>query len=243
MNISKASEAKHFSATRWSVILTATNDSPAGAAALSVFCRAYWFPLYTFARRSGLGPHDAEDATQGFFVHLLGKQTLDAVDREKGRFRTFLLASLKHFLADERDRAHAKKRGGGQLPISLETAAAEKRYALEPLDELSPDRLFDRRWALTIIEQALDRLRAEYEALGKSALFSALHPLLATPEQARPYAEIGATLAMNEGAIKVAVHRLRQRYRVALREQIAETVTTPAEVDAELRHLLEALGA
>ncbi|MDB6170780.1 MAG: polymerase sigma factor, sigma-70 family [Chthoniobacteraceae bacterium] len=243
MSAPDAFDVRHFSATRWSVILTATTDSPDAAAALAILCRAYWFPLYAFVRRYGLTPHDAEDATQGFFVHLLGKQVLGSVDREKGRFRTFLLASLKHFLADERDRAHAQKRGGGHCPVSLESCTAEQRYALEPLDELSPDRLFDRRWALAVIEQALARLRAEYNALGKGALFEALRPLLAAPEEARPYAELGVTLGMNEGAIKIAVHRLRQRYGIALRAQIAETVTTAAEVDAELRHLLDALGS
>jgi RNA polymerase sigma-70 factor (ECF subfamily) len=230
---------QQFQATRWSVVLAAAGDADAALAAL---CRAYWFPLYAFIRRQGVAPHDAEDLTQGFFAHLLGKGALAHVDRAKGRFRTFLLASLKHFLADERDRAHAQKRGGGQPAISLDACAAEERYALEPRDELSPDRLFDRRWAVAVIEQALARLDAEYAAAGKSELFAELKPLLTGGGGTRPYAEIGATLGMNEGAVKIAVHRLRQRYRAALRAEIAETVGSAEDVEAELRYLLEALG-
>ena len=234
----ESSAARSFSATRWSVVLAAAADADG---ALATLCRAYWFPLYAFLRRQGLAPHDAEDATQGFFAHLLGKGALAHVDRAKGRFRTFLLASLKHFLADERDRANAQKRGGGAPAISLDAIAAEERYALAPRDELSPDKLFDRRWAVAVIEQALARLGAEYSAAGKGALFDALKPLLSSPGEARPYAEIGARFSMNEGAVKIAVHRLRQRYGAALRTEIAETVGTAAEVDAELRHLLDAL--
>ncbi len=220
------------------MVLAAAGDEEGALASL---CRAYWFPLYAFLRRQGLGAQDAEDVTQGFFAHLLGKGALARVDRAKGRFRTFLLASLKHFLADERDRANALKRGGGVAAISLDAVAAEERYALEPRDELSPDRLFDRRWAVAVIEQALARLGAEYAAAGKGALFEALRPLLSSPGEARPYAEIGARFSMNEGAVKIAVHRLRQRYGAALRAEIAETVGTAEEVDAELRHLLDAL--
>ena len=181
--------------------------------------------------------------TQGFFAHLLCKDALARVDRAKGRFRTFLLASLKHFLADERDRANAQKRGGGVAAFSLDAVAAEERYALEPRDELSPDKLFDRRWALAVIEQAFARLGSEYSASGKGALFDALKPMLTAPDSARPYAEIGADFGMNEGAVKIAVHRLRQRYGAALRAEIAETVGTAGEIDEELRHLLDALGA
>ena len=193
--------------------------------------------------RSTAGTDAAGCRTQSFFAHLLGKGALAHADRAKGRFRTFLLASLKHFLADERDRAQAQKRGGGCALISLDAVAAEERYALEPRDELSPDRLFDRRWALAVIEQALARLSAEYSAAGKGTLFAALKPLLTAPASVRPYAEIGTDFGMNEGAVKIAVHRLRQRYGAALRAEIAETVETASEVDAELRHLLDALGA
>ena len=210
--------------------------------ALATLCHAYWYPLFAFVRRQGLSTHEAEDVTQGFFAPLLGKDALAHVDRAKGRFRTFLLASLKHFLADERDRANAMKRGGGLPVISLDACEAEERYALEPRNELSPDKLFDRRWAIAVIERALTRLGAEYSDAGKGALFSALKPLLTAPGDARPYAEIGAPFSMNEGAVKVAVHRLRQRYGAALRAEIAETVGTAEDVDEELRHLLDALG-
>ena len=237
--MSESSDARSFSATRWSVVLAAAGDAPDALAAL---CRAYWYPLYAFLRRQGLSTHDAEDVTQGFFAHILGKDALANVDRAKGRFRTFLLASLKHFLADERDRAKAKKRGGGRTVISLDACEAEERYALEPRDELSPDRLFDRRWAIAVIEQAIARLDAEYSGAGKGAIFDALKPLLTAPGSARPYAEIGAEFGMNEGAVKTAVHRLRQRYGAALRAEIAETVGSADEVDEELRHLLDALG-
>jgi len=175
-------------------------------------------------------------------MHLLGKDGLAHVDRAKGRFRTFLLASFKHFLADEHDRAQTLKRGGGVTFLSIDSVAAEERYALEPHDEMSPDRLFDRRWARAVIEQALTHLSAEYSAAGQAALFAALSPMLGAAGAARPYAEIGVQLGMEEGAVKVAVHRLRRRYGAALRAEIAETVATAEEVQVELRHLLEALG-
>ena len=237
--MSESSDARSFSATRWSVVLAAAGDAQD---ALATLCRAYWYPLYAFLRRQGLSTHDAEDVTQGFFAHLLERDALAKVDRAKGRFRTFLLASLKHFLAGERDRANAQKRGGGKPVISLDACEAEERYALEPRDELSPDKLFDRRWAIAVIEQALARLGAEYSDGEKGGLFSALKPLLTAPASARPYAEIGAEFGMNEGAVKVSVHRLRQRYGAALRAEIAETVGTEEEVDEELRHLLDVLG-
>lgn len=229
---------RSFSATRWSMVLAAAGESDDALAAL---CRAYWFPLYAFVRRQGVAPHDAEDLTQGFFQHLLAKGALGHVARDRGRFRTFLLASLKHFLADERDRAAAQKRGGGLAAISFDACDAEARYTIEPRDDLSPDRLFDRRWALAVIDRALARLHAEYAASGKGALFDALRPLL-TGGAASSYVELGAQFRMNEGAVKVAVHRLRQRYGAALRAEIAETVETAEEVDVELRHLLDALG-
>lgn len=220
------------------MVLAAAGDAEE---ALEALCRAYWFPLYAFVRRQGVTPHDAEDLTQGFFQHLLVRGALGRVAQDKGRFRTFLLASLKHFLADERDRAGAQKRGGGRSTISFDACDAEARYAIEPRDELSPDRLFDRRWAIAVIDRALVRLTAEYAASGKTSLFDALRPLL-TGGAASSYVELGAPFGMNEGAVKVAVHRLRQRYGVALRAEIAETVDTAAAVDAELRHLLDALG-
>ena len=232
----------NFSATRWSVVLAAATDARGAHDALAVLCRAYWYPLYAFLRRRGISAHDAEDLTQSFFAQLLARGGLARVDRAKGRFRTFLLASLKHFLADERDRANALKRGGGEPLLALDAIAAEQRYALEPRDDLTPDRLYDRRWALAVVDRALQHLRAEYAAAGKEALFSELQATLTAGSGAKSYREIAVTLAMEEGAVKVAAHRLRQRYGSALRAEIAETVSSREEVAAELRQLLDALG-
>src|SRR5687768_4216762 len=228
----------NFSATRWSVVLAAAADPRGAHDALAALCRAYWYPLYAFLRRRGISAHDAEDLTQGFFAQLLARGGLAHVDRAKGRFRTFLLGSLKHFLRDERDRANALKRGGGEPLVALDAADAEQRYALEPRDDLTPDRLYDRRWALAVIDRALERLRAEYVAAGKETLFAELQPTLTAGSRAKSYREIAVVLAMEEGAVKVAAHRLRQRYGSALRAEIAETVSSPEEVAAELRQLL-----
>jgi RNA polymerase sigma factor (sigma-70 family) len=234
---------REFSETRWSIVARAGQDASGTEQALATLCAAYWYPLYAFARRQGLGPHDAEDATQGFFAGLLAHNALARVDRAKGRFRTFLLASFKHFLADEYDKRTAAKRGGGAVPIALDAITAEERYHLEPADQVSPDRLYDRRWALTVIDQALDRLEREYAAGAKQTLFDALKPLLTAPGGVRSYDEIGRDLGISEGAVKIAVHRLRQRYGAALRAEIAETVSSKDEIEAELRHLLSALGS
>ncbi|MGV3531604.1 MAG: RNA polymerase sigma factor [Chthoniobacteraceae bacterium] len=201
----------------------------------------YWYPLYTFLRRSGHSPHDAEDLTQAFLSDLIERSALVSVDPVKGRFRSFLIASLKNFLSHERERARALKRGGGVPLVELDALAAEERYAMEPSHALTPDRLFDRRWALTVLERALARVRSDYEDRGASDVFALLSPLL-TGGGTAPYAELGAQLGMTEGAVKVAAHRLRQQYRDALRNEVAETVTGPTEVSAELRDLLAALG-
>ena len=237
----QSAAGRNFSATRWSIVLAAKTPGDAQEA-LATLCRTYWYPLYAFVRRQGITPHDAEDLTQGFFEHLLGKGALAHVDRTRGRFRSFLLAALKNFLADARDRAQTLKRGGGKSIISLDACAAAERYAMEPHDTLSPDRLFDRRWALTVIDQALERLRAEYVASGRGRVFENLRPLLTAREATPTYAEIGRVLGMRESTVKVAAHRLRQRYRHALRAEIADTIQDPAELDAELLHLLDALG-
>jgi RNA polymerase sigma-70 factor (ECF subfamily) len=222
--------------------LAAGGDSTTARGALSKLCSTYWFPIYAFARRQGLSGPDAEDATQGFFAHLLAAEALAAVDRAKGRFRSFLLASMKNFLANERDRARAAKRGGGRQPLSLDAVEAENRYRMEPADTLSPDRLYDRRWALAVLEQVLADLAAQCAAAGKSELFDALKPAFGGGRTACSYAEIGGRLGMSEGAVKVAVHRLRQRYRDILRITVAQTLASPDEVDDELRHLLAALS-
>jgi RNA polymerase sigma factor (sigma-70 family) len=223
------------------VLAAGADDSRAAEAALSRLCQAYWYPLYAFVRRLGYTPHDAEDATQGFFADLMRREALDSVDQAKGRFRSFLMAAMKNFLAHQRERAHAQKRGGGQVLQALDATDVEQRYLLEPADTASPDKLFDRRWALTVLDRARAALRTEYEDSGRARLFQALTPLLSAA-RAAPYAELAPAVGMSEGALKVAAHRLRKRYREVLREEIAQTVSQPSDVDSELRHLMEALS-
>jgi RNA polymerase sigma factor (sigma-70 family) len=241
---SHRADAGRFEATRWSIVIAAKNakdnDTMRGRDALGKLCATYWYPLYAFVRRGGKSPHDAQDLTQGFFALLLEKNWLDSVDRSRGRFRSWLLAAMKHFLANEWDKSRAQKRGSGQMLIPLDTCDAESRYAHEPADTATADKLFDRRWALTLLDQVLARLRGEFVSAGKATQFDALKGALTGDKT--PYAEIAAQLAMNEGAVKVAIHRLRERYRDLIRAEIAETVETPAEVDEELRHLLKALS-
>ena len=222
------------------MVLHARGDSAGAQAALAKLCAAYWYPLYAFVRRQGLGEHDAQDLTQEFFARLLQKGWLGDVERERGRFRSFLLAAMKHFLANEWDRSRAKKRGGGVATLALDAMSAETRYRHEPADTQTAEKLFDRRWALTLLDQVLARLRAEMLAAGKLADFDALKFCLSGEKTA--YAEVARTLGMSEGAVKVAVHRLRERYRALLRAEIAETVATSDEIDGELRHLLAALS-
>jgi RNA polymerase sigma-70 factor (ECF subfamily) len=232
--------AREFATTRWSIVLSARADHPGASNALTTLCEAYWYPLYAYVRRQGIAPHDAQDLTQEFFARLLEKDWLRAVARDRGRFRSWLLAALKHFLANEWDKSRAKKRGGGISFISIDDASAESRYAHEPADHTTADLLYDRRWALTLLDRVLARLREEFVAVGKVAHFDALKGALTGDKT--PYAEIGAALSMSEGAVKVAVHRLRDRYRELIRAEIVETVATPAEVEGELRHLLAALS-
>ena len=241
-NAPKAADTAHgrFEVTRWSIVLAARGDDPAARGALEILCLNYWYPLYAFVRRQGHQPHDAQDLTQEFFAALLQKGWLEGVAREKGKFRSFLLASMKHFLSNQRDRARAQKRGGGRPPISLDTHSAESRYAMEPVDGTTPEKIFDRRWAITLLEQVLGRLRAELAARGSSVLFDELKASLSG--QQSPYAQIGETLSMSEGAVKVAAHRLRRRYRELIREEIAQTVDNEKDVEEELRDLLAALS-
>lgn len=236
--------AGYFATTHWTVVLQAraAEDSPAARAALESLCQAYWYPLYAFVRRQGHDAHGAQDLTQEFFARLLEKNYLQDVDRAKGRFRSFLLASLKHFLANEWDRRRALKRGGARTHVPIDPQSAETRYGLEPTHDESPERLFERRWALTLLDQVLDRLRKEFETEGKLAQFDALKVTLTSERGSVPYAELGARLGLSEGAVKVAVHRLRQRYREVLRAEIAQTVAQPEDVDTEIRHLFAALA-
>jgi len=242
----KPAEADRFAQTRWSmVVAAASGDSTKARKALEHLCETYWYPLYAFVRREGHGADDAQDLTQDltqeFFARLLEKNWLDAVDREKGKFRSFLLAAMRHFLANEWDRAHRLKRGGGQQAISLDAESAEARYAMEPADRMTAVRIFERRWALTLLEQVLARLNKKFAAAGKGRLFEELKAAL-TGEKI-PYADIATRLNLNEGAVRVAVHRLRLRYRDLIRAEIAETVAGEDEVDAEVQHLFAALAA
>ena len=235
--------ARAFATTHWSLVLAAgRNSSVHGRAALENLCRTYWFPLYSFVRFSGSSPADAQDLTQGFFLQLFKTNFLESVTPRKGKFRSFLLASMKHYLSNERDRARARKRGGGIPPVSIDEQDAEGRYRLEPVDRMTPDKLYERRWALTVLERALARLKEEYDASGRRHLFDQLKEDLTGEGTRESHAEIGGRLNMTPGAVKVAAHRLRRRYRDCLRAEIAETVSSPDEVDEEIRQLFQALN-
>ena len=229
---------RRFATTRWSQVLAA-GQAPTvmSREALANLCEVYWYPLYAYVRRRGHSPEDSQDLTQAFFARLLEKNWLDTVTPEKGKFRAFLLAAVKHFLANEWDKAQAQKRGGGVVPVSLD---AETRYQREPLNELTPDRLFDRQWALALLEIVLAKLRDEHDTADKRRLFEALRGTLTGDQPEAGYAELGRQLGINEGAIKVAVHRLRKRYRELLRAEIAQTVSDPGQVAEELRSLFAA---
>src|SRR5678816_3637656 len=230
-----------FRDTRWSVVLAAqTGDDPDAQAALAELCSAYWYPLYAFVRRSGYSPEEAEDLTQEFFGRLLAKDWLANVDRAKGRFRTFLLPTMKHLLANEWHRSQTLKRGGNTIAVPLD---AEERYACEPADALTPETLYQRRWALTVIEQVCAALRAEMEQAGKRELFETLKDLLSPDPQNLPYADVGARLGLSEDAVKMMGYRLRKRYRDLLRAHVAATVSTSAEVDSEIRDLFRVFSA
>lgn len=223
--------------TRWTVVLAARR--PGGGPELAELCRVYWRPLYAFVRREGHRPHEAQDLTQEFFARLIAGEMLAGVDPGKGRFRSFLLACLRHFLSHERERARAQKRGGGHTVFSLDDPEAQFQVAVR--DDLSPDCVYDRQWALTVLDQALSQVHREYEAAGRTDLFEALRETLTAGAAASPLAEVGHRLGMNEGAVRVAAHRLRRRFREALRGEVARTVDDAAEVDEEIRHLLRCL--
>lgn len=232
-----------FASTRWTHVLAAANpEHPETQEALSTLCRTYWSPLYSYVRRHGHDPADAEDLTQGFFARLLRLESLAQVNRERGRFRAFLLASLKHYLADERDRERAAKRGAGLIE-SLNADDAETRYQREPVDTaMTPDQAFDRAWALALLDRVTATLQQDYVNMGQRELFEALSFCLTGSRSDAPYAELSARLGMNEPAIRVAVHRMRKRYREILREEIARTVETEDEVEEELRYLRQAIA-
>jgi len=232
------SGAAKFVATPWTVVLAAVRgDSIQARGALEKLCSAYWYPLYAFVRREGHSPHDAEDLTQGFFACLIEKRYLDAVNPAKGKFRAFLLAALKHFISDERDRAQAQKRGGGHVFVSFDTQSAEAKYGLEAAHHETPERIFERNWAMALLERVMAALRDEYAADSKTKLFDELKTALTAESGSVPYAEIAVKLDSTEGAVKMAAHRLRHRYRQLLRAEIAHTVASADEIEAEIRHL------
>ena len=232
------SPPKRFVTTRWSVVLAAGLDSTSNSrAALETLCRDYWFPLYFYVRRRGYRVEESEDLIQGFFVRLLEKGVLEKADRERGRFRFFLQAALKNYLANEWDKSRAKKRGEGRAHLSLDFETAERLYLPNANHPLTPDKLFDRRWALTLIERSLARLQKAYADSGKESVFEELKGRLTGDDAESTYRDIGRGLDMTEGAVKMAVHRMRQRFNDSLREEIAQTASGPEEVEDELRAL------
>ncbi len=231
-----------FPPTRWSVVLAATRrHSPESTRALEDLCRAYWYPLYAYVRRSGQSPHDAQDLTQEFFARLLEHHWLETADRERGRLRTFLIVALKHFLHKEWRRASAQKRGGGMVPVELDTQCAESQYAVDPTAGLAPDAAYDRQWALTLLDLALKRLEAEFATGSRAGDFGVLKGCLLAAPGSFDYANIAARLGLQPGAARVAVHRLRKRFREIYREEIAQTLAEGADLKEELRHLAAAL--
>lgn len=230
-----------FATTVWTVVLAAGDpDHPGATAALERLCRTYWYPVYAYVRRKGRAAAEAEDLTQEFFSRLLGRGFPAGIHREGGKFRSYVLRALDHFLVNEWRRGAAAKRGGGATTFSLDGIEAEARYAIEPKDDATPESLYDRRWAGMVLDTVRARLRDEYTRQGKGALFDALEPALAGGEPSVPHAELMARLGLKASALKMAVHRLRKRYGDLLRDEIAQTVATPDEVDDEIRHLIHA---
>src|SRR5262245_29304758 len=234
--------AWRFASTRWSLVAAAgRGETPEAREALAVLCQAYWYPLYAYARRRLPSADDAQDLTQEFFARLLEKDYLQAADPRRGKFRSFLLTAFKHFLAKEHERAAAQKRGGGRRPLPLDFQDGERRYRHEPADPSTPETVYERRWALTLLEQTLARLRQEFASAGKEPLFEALKGTLTGDGTGEPYARIGQELGASETAVKTAAHRLRRRYQEMLRAAVAQTVASPEEVEDELRDLFTAV--
>ena len=238
----KAGQQAAFVTTHWSVVLKAgRSDTTHAREALARLCQTYWYPLYAHVRRRGHSAHDAQDLTQAFFLCLLERQSLADADPNRGRFRSFLLGAMNHFLADEWAKRQTQKRGGGRRILSLDLAAAEERFDLEPADTAAPDRAFDRQWATALLDAVLEKLQNEYRQEDKIELFNALKQTLAGKRESQPYAQLAAQLGMNEGAVRTAVHRLRKRYRELLQAEIAHTVSSPEEVKEELNYLFQVI--
>ena len=233
-----------FATTHWTVVLAAgQRHTPQADGALEELCRTYWFPLYAYVRRRGHGKPDAEDLVQEFFARLLEKNFLAKLDGEKGRFRAFLLASLKHFLANEWDKSQAQKRGGGAAHLSLDWQTADTKFQVAVTGEPSPDKAFDREWALALLAKVIERLQRECETEGKAKLFEQLKLFLMAGKNETAQSETAKSLGMEEGAVRVAIHRLRKRYRQLLRDEISQTLTDPAQVDEEMRALFGAFNS
>jgi len=241
--VTTAGRGRGFETTQWSVVLAATgDDTAAGRDALETLCERYWYPLYAFVRRGGTAVHEAQDLTQGFFATVLEKDYLAAADRERGRFRTFLIAAFKNYVSKERDRARAQKRGGDRVRLSLDFEEGERRYVREPVDELTPERIYERRWGLTVLDNARDAVRAHYTSSARAGYFDTLVPFIAAGTARPTYDEVGAKLDLSESAVKSAIRRLRLRYRDALRAEIAETVPADDDVEDEIRALMDAVA-
>jgi RNA polymerase sigma-70 factor (ECF subfamily) len=223
------------------VLAAGHGDTACASDALAVLCKTYWYPLYAYARRRGFSTHDAQDLTQEFFARLLAGNWVAQADRQRGRFRSFLLATMKHFMANEWNKARTQKRGGGQPILSLDNDFAEHLYRLEPVEMATPESLFEKGWAVTLLEGVLARLEEEYTRGGKQACMEAMRPALALDRSTINYTELAHKLGVSETAARMAVHRLRHRYRQLIRKEIASTVGSPEEVDAEMRHLFQAL--
>jgi RNA polymerase sigma factor (sigma-70 family) len=235
-------EVAPFTTTHWSVVLEAQGDSPAAQQALEKLCRIYWRPIYSFVRRQGIGPEEAEDLTQGFFALLLEREDLNTVRKEKGRLRSYLIASLKNFLTDESRHAMAIKRGKGQRLIPLEELGVDERIQMEPPALVTAEQIYEHRWASTLLEHVLSRLKDQYQAAGNAALFDSLKQLLPDEPGAPSQADVAAQLGMTENAVRQAFHRFRRRYQLLLREEIAHTVATPSDIEDELRHLISVVA-
>ena len=243
-DVSAFEGGRDFRTTHWSVVLMAGGQSsPQSAEALEQLCRNYWYPLYAYVRRRGYDPHTAQDLTQGFFERVLEKNYIGDADARRGRFRTFLLSSLNHYLANEWDKAHAQKRGGRGTFVPLDAVEAEERFRLEPNDARTPEQAFDRRWAETVLEAVLNRLRNEFDSGGKTGRFDALKGFLIASNEAASYTELARQLGVAETGARSAVSRVRRRFRELMRDQIANTVSRPEEIDEEIRYLFEALAA
>ena len=238
-----AKPREYFATTHWTVVVNAGgNNTPDSGEALEKLCQTYWYPLYAYARRRGYSVEDAQDLTQDFFARVLERQWLARADQAKGRFRTFLLTAFERFVANEWDKARTLKRGGGVRPIPVQQFdTAETRYGVEPADDRTPEQAFAYRWAVALLDQVVKRLEEDYRSKGEAELFALLKPCLVGDRETQPYAALAAQLDLSESAVKVTVHRLRQRYRELLRAEIANTVRSPAEVEAELKHLFDAL--